>query len=58
MTSPAKIRANTRRLDRLNIKITTVLAAMRRGEALLMEHRWHERVWFLSGGQCIPDDSL
>ena len=29
MTSPAKVRANTRRLDRLNIKITTVLAAMR-----------------------------
>lgn len=56
MTSPAKVRANTRRLDKLNIKITTVLAAMKRGEALLMEYRWHGRVWFLSGGRCIPDD--
>jgi hypothetical protein len=56
MTSPAKLRANARRLDKLNVKVTTVLAAMRRGEALLMEYRWHGRVWSLTGGRCIPDD--
>jgi hypothetical protein len=35
MTSPAKLRANTRRLDRLNIKVTAVLRGHeeRRGAA-------------------------
>jgi hypothetical protein len=59
MTTPttiARMRGNARRLDRLNIRVTTVLAAMRRGEALLMEFRWYGRAWSLSGGRSVPDD--
>jgi hypothetical protein len=56
MTSIVKLRANTRRLDRLNIKVTSVLAAMRRGEALHMEFAWYGRVWCLSGGRRIDNE--
>jgi hypothetical protein len=56
MTSIAKLHANTRRLDRINVKVTSVLAAMRRGEALHMEFQWYGRVWCLSGGRRIDDD--
>ena len=58
MTMPtiAKMRSNARKLDRLNIRVTTVLAAMRRGEALLMEFRWYGRAWQLSGGRPVKDD--
>jgi hypothetical protein len=52
----AKLRANARKLDRLNGKAATVLAAMQRGEALLLEYRWYGRVWCLSGGRHIPDE--
>jgi hypothetical protein len=54
--TPAKIRANARRLDRLNIKAATVLATMQRGEALLLEYRWCGSVWCLSGGRDVPDE--
>jgi hypothetical protein len=58
MTMPtiAKMRRNARRLDRLNIRTASVLAAMRRGEALLMEFRWYGRSWVLSGGRNVPDE--
>jgi hypothetical protein len=52
----AKMRRNARRLDKLNIRATTVLAAMKRGEALLMEYRWYGRAWHLSHGRYIPDE--
>jgi hypothetical protein len=32
-----KLRGNARKLDKLNIRTSAVLAAMRRGEALLMD---------------------
>jgi hypothetical protein len=54
--TPAKIRSAARRLDRLNIKAATVLAAMQRGEALLLEYRWRGPVWCLSGGRDVPDE--
>jgi hypothetical protein len=43
-----KLRASSRKLDRLNSKVTIALGAMRRGEALYLEHRWHGPVWCLS----------
>jgi len=52
----AKPRANARRLDRVNGKVATVLTAMQRGEALLLEYRWYGRVWCLSGGRHITDE--
>jgi hypothetical protein len=52
----AKLRGNARRLDKLNIKVTTVLAAMKRGEALLLEFRWYGRAWCLSRGRCVSDE--
>jgi hypothetical protein len=56
MTSPAKLRATARRLDRFNNKIASVLVAMRRGEALYLEHRFFGRAWCLSGGQYVEDE--
>jgi len=52
----AKLRANARKLDRLNNEATSVLAAMKRGEALLLEYRWYGPVWCLSGGRHITDE--
>jgi hypothetical protein len=54
--TPAKISATARRLDRLNLKAATVLAAMQRGEALLLEYRSRGPVWCLSGGRDVPDE--
>src|SRR6516225_2877937 len=54
--SPGKLRNQARRLDRLNGKVATVLTVMRRGEALILEYRWHGRVWCLSGGRHITDE--
>lgn len=51
-----KLRRNARKLDQLNIKVTRVLAAMQRGEALLMEYRWYGRSWRLSRGRAVPDE--
>jgi hypothetical protein len=47
------LRANARRLDRLNIAVAKVLTAMQRGEALHLEYRWCGPVWCLSGGAHI-----
>jgi hypothetical protein len=54
--NPAKLRANARKLDRVNSEAASVLAAMQRGEALLLEYRWYGRVWCLSGGRHITDE--
>ena len=54
--SSQKIRAQARRLDRVNGKVATVLTAMQRGEALLLEYRWYGCVWCLSGGRHITDE--
>jgi hypothetical protein len=51
-----KLRRHARRLDKLNVKVSTVLAAMKHGEALHMEYVWHGRTWRLSGGRRIPDE--
>ncbi len=49
-------RAKPRKLDNLNIKAITALAAMKRGEMLHMEHRWFGHAWCLTGGRYVPDD--
>jgi hypothetical protein len=54
--TPAKIRPNARRLDRLNNKVATVLTAMQRGEAMLLEYRRCGPLWCLSGGCDVPDE--
>ena len=51
-----RLRRQARKLNMLNVRATTVLAAMRRGEALLMEFRWYGRCWQLSGGQRVRDE--
>jgi hypothetical protein len=50
-------RQHVRKKDRKKDKptATTVLAAMRKGESLLLEHRWYGRCWVLSGGLRIDD---
>jgi hypothetical protein len=50
------LRANARKLNRLNGEAASVLKAMQRGEALLLEYRWYGRVWCLSGGRHITDE--
>jgi hypothetical protein len=55
-TDQSQLRRNARKLDRLNSKISAVLTAMERGEALLLEHRWFGRAWCLSGGQRVDDE--
>lgn len=52
----AKMRRNARRLDKLNVRVTSVLAAMKRGEALLLEFRWYGCSWQLSHGRSVRDD--
>jgi hypothetical protein len=51
-----KLERQARKLDKLNIRVCTVLAAMKRGEALLMEYRWYGRAWTLSGGRSVRDE--
>jgi hypothetical protein len=41
--------------DHLKMKPATVLAAMRKGEYLVLEHRWFGRCWCLSGGRPVDD---
>jgi hypothetical protein len=43
------------REERLKIKADQMLTAMRRGECLLLEHRWFGRAWCLSGGRSVDD---
>jgi hypothetical protein len=54
----AGARAKRRRVNSGEKKIdaATVLGAMRRGECLILEHRWYGRCWCLSGGTHIDDD--
>ena len=53
----AKLRANARKLDRLNGEAARVLTTMQqRGEALHFELAWFGAVWWLSGGGRIPDE--
>ena len=52
----AKLRANARKLDQLNGKVATVLAAMQRGEALHHERMWYGGIWWLSNGRRITDE--
>jgi hypothetical protein len=54
--TPEKLQRQGRKLDKLNIKVCTVLAAMKGGEALLMEYRWYGRSWHLSRGRSVPDE--
>jgi hypothetical protein len=54
--SPQKLRAQARRLDRLNGSVATVLAAMQRGEALHHERMWYGGIWWLSNGRHIPNE--
>jgi hypothetical protein len=44
----AKLRNSASRLDRRNMRVSAVLAAMKRGEALHLEHTWHGCIWWLS----------
>jgi hypothetical protein len=37
------------------ITAATVIAALRRGESLLLEHKWYGRCWVLSSGLRIDD---
>lgn len=54
--NPTKLRANARKLDQLNGKVATVLAAMQRGEALHHERMWYGGIWWLSNGRRITDE--
>jgi hypothetical protein len=51
----AKLRRHGRRLDRLNLSVTTTLAAMRAGAVLHLEYH-HGRAWYLSNGRSVPDE--
>jgi hypothetical protein len=56
ITTAAKLRNQAKRLDRRITRAASVLAAMKRGEALHLEHRWHGAFWWLSGGRRLTDD--
>jgi hypothetical protein len=42
--------------DRLKLKTNTVLARMRAGECLILEHRWFGRCWSLTNGEPVDDE--
>jgi hypothetical protein len=44
------------REGRIKLKVATVLTAMRRGECLILEHRWFGRSWCLSDGRAVDDE--
>ena len=54
----AKPRRNARRFDKLDIEVATVLAAMKRAEALHLEFARRGRFWRSNRGGRIADEGL
>jgi hypothetical protein len=54
MTSLRKLRANTRRLTRLDATVFATLSAMKKGQALHRHHAWYGPAWFLTDGRSVP----
>jgi hypothetical protein len=54
--SPAQLRNQARKLDRLNVRASSVVAAMRRGATLHMRYEWYGAVWWLSSGARVDEE--
>jgi hypothetical protein len=52
--SPEKLRAQARRLDRVNGSVARVLTKMQRGQALHFEHTRRGPRWWTTDGHEVP----